>query len=139
LENLPVLSFGLYYTYINTIESRVIVNQKFTNNDKFVVWHDQLSHHGSIMMCKIIENSCGHQLKSREILQYNKFSCTSCSQEKFITRPSPTKIENESLNILERIHGDIYVPIHPPCGPFRNWVNTCLPSCNISDFRFIPL
>jgi hypothetical protein len=78
LEKLPAFSSGLYYTYISTIETHVIVNQKFTNHDvnqkfthhnKFVVRHDRLDHPGSIMMRKIIKNSCGHQLKSREILQ----------------------------------------------------------------------
>jgi hypothetical protein len=96
------------------------------------------------MMRKIIENSCGHQLKSREILQSNKFSCTSCSQGKLITRPSPTKIGNESLNFLERIHGDICGPIHPPCGPFRyfmvlidastRWSHVCLLSTRNQAF-----
>jgi len=37
LEKLPAFSSGLYYTYISTIEANVIVNQKFTNHDKFVV------------------------------------------------------------------------------------------------------
>jgi hypothetical protein len=119
LEKLPSFSLGLYYTYISTIETHVIVNQKFTDYDKFIVWHDRLGHPGSIMMRKIIENSCGHELKSQKILQSNKFSCISCSQGKLIILPSPTKIGSESLNFLERIHGDICGPIHPPCGPFR--------------------
>jgi len=37
LKKLPAFSSGLYYTYIGTIEKHVIVNQKFTNHDKFVV------------------------------------------------------------------------------------------------------
>nr|GEZ06644.1 retrovirus-related Pol polyprotein from transposon TNT 1-94 [Tanacetum cinerariifolium] len=45
--------------------------------------------------------------------------CTSCSFEKLIARPSPLKVEKESLVFLERIQGDICGPIHPPCGPFR--------------------
>lgn len=52
LEKLPTFSTGLYYTKIYTIETHVIVNQKFTNN--FVVWHDQLGHTSSIMMRRII-------------------------------------------------------------------------------------
>ena len=122
VETLHVFSSGLYYTYISAIEAHVIVNKKFTNHNKFDVWHDLLGHPGSIMMRKIIENSGGHQLKSQEILQSDKFSYTSCSQGKLIIRPSPMKIENESLNFLERIHGDIYGPIHPPCRPFRNFM-----------------
>ena len=34
-------------------------------------------------------------------------------------RPSPTKVGIESLAFLERIHGDICGPIHPPSGSFR--------------------
>ena len=29
---------GLYYTYISTIEVHAIVNQKFTNDNKFIIW-----------------------------------------------------------------------------------------------------
>jgi hypothetical protein len=71
------------------------------------------------MMRKIIENSCGHSLKNQKILQSNELSCAACSQGKLIIRPSPAKIQNESLTFLERIHGDICGPIHPSCGPFR--------------------
>jgi hypothetical protein len=35
LEKLPAFSFGLYYTYISTIETHVTVNQKFMNHNKF--------------------------------------------------------------------------------------------------------
>ena len=38
---------------------------------------------------------------------------------KLIVRPSINKIMSESPVFLERIHGDICGPIHPPCGPFR--------------------
>ena len=40
LEKLPVFSFGLYYTNISTIEAHAIVNQKFTDENNFIVWHD---------------------------------------------------------------------------------------------------
>ena len=116
LEKLPTFSSGLYYTYISTIETNVIINQKFTD---FSIWHDRLGHPGSIMMRRIIENACGHSLKSQQILQSNKFTCSACSQGKLIIRPSPAKIRGESLIFLERIQGDICGPIHPPCGPFR--------------------
>ena len=102
----------------------------------FIVWHDRLGHPGSIMMRKIIENSCGHSLKNQKILQSNELSCAACSQGKLIIRPSPAKIQNESLAFLERIQGDICGPIHPPCGPFRyfmvlidastRWSHVCL-------------
>nr|KYP61209.1 hypothetical protein KK1_023635 [Cajanus cajan] len=44
LEKLPALSYGLYCTYVNTIETHTTVNQKFTNQNKFEVWHDRLGH-----------------------------------------------------------------------------------------------
>lgn len=122
LEKLPAFSSGLYYTKIRTIETNVVVNHKLTNNNNFVVWHERLGHPGSIMMRRIIENSCGHPLESQQILQSNDFSCTACFQGKFIARPSPAKIGTESLTFLERIHGDICGPINPPCGPFRYFI-----------------
>ena len=81
--------------------------------------HERLGHPGSIMMRKIIKNSCGHNLKSQQILQSNNFLCAACSQGKLIIRPSPTKIGSESLTFLEPIQGDICGPIHPSCGQFR--------------------
>lgn len=116
---LSALSSDLYYTYISTTETHTTINQKFTNNDKFLIWHDRLGHPGYIMMRKIIENSCGHQLMSREIIQSNKFSCSSCSQGKLIIRLSLTKTGNEFISFLKLIHGDIYWPIHRSCGSFR--------------------
>jgi len=111
LEKLSAFSYGLYYTYINAIETHVIVSQKLTNKNEFLVWHDRLGHPGHIMMQKIAENSCGHPLKSQKLLQSNDFSCTTCSQGKLIIRPSPEKIRNESISFLERIQGDICGPI----------------------------
>ena len=37
LEKLPMFSSGLYYTYISTIEANVIINQKFTDKNMFIV------------------------------------------------------------------------------------------------------
>jgi len=56
LEILPALSSGLYYTSISRIETHAAVNEKFTNQDNFIIWHDRLGHPGSNMMCEIIEN-----------------------------------------------------------------------------------
>jgi len=58
---------------------RRIINQKLTNKNEFLVWHDRLGHPRYIMMRKIAENSCGHPLKSQKLLQSNDFSCTACS------------------------------------------------------------
>ena len=60
-----------------------------------------------------------HPLKNQKILLPNEFSCDPCSQGKLIVRPLFNKIMSESPVFLERIHGDICGPIHPPCRPFR--------------------
>ena len=119
LEKLPSISSGLYYTFISTIESHSIINSKFMDRDRFVVWHNRLGHPGTIMMRKILENSLGHSLMSKRIPQSNDLACIACSQGKLIIRPSSIKVRNESLTFLERIQGDICGPIHPSCGPFR--------------------
>lgn len=60
-----------------------------------------------------------------------------------MVRPSLSKINNESLSFLQRIQGDIFGPIHPPCVPFRYfmilidasvwWSHACLLStCNVT-------
>jgi len=38
--------------HISTIKMHLMVNQKFTNQNEFLFWHDQLGHPGSIMMRK---------------------------------------------------------------------------------------
>ena len=136
LEKLSALASGLYYTKISVIESNIVINKKFVDQENFIIWHDRLGHPGSIMMRKIIENSCGHSLKNQKILQPKEITCVACSQGKLITRPSPMKVGTESLSFLERIHGDICGPIHPSSGPFRyfmvlidaltRWSHVCL-------------
>ncbi|XP_015057734.1 uncharacterized protein LOC107004028 [Solanum pennellii] len=78
-----------------------------------------IGHPGSIMMRRIIENSNGHPLKNLKILTNDEFSCAAYCQGKLITRPSPMKVNIESPQFLERIHGDICGPIHPSRGSFR--------------------
>ena len=144
LENLPVFSSGLYYTNISTIEAHAIVNQKFTDENNFIVWHNRLGHPGSIMMRRIIKNSSGHSLKNQKIFLSNEFSCAACSQGKLIIMPSPTKIRTEPLEFLQRIQGDICGPIHPQCGPFRyfmilidastRWSHVCMLSSRNQAF-----
>ena len=70
------------------------------------------------MMRRIVQNSNGHPLMSRQILKSHDFSCTACSQGKLIIRPSFIKIASESPAFLKRIQGDICGPIHPPSEPF---------------------
>ena len=126
------------------IETHVILSQKLTNKNEFLVWHDRLGHPRYIMMQKKVENSCGHPLKSQKLLQSNDFSCTACYQGKLIIRPLPEKIRNESISFLERIQCDICGPIHPPCGSFRyfmvlidvstRWSHICLLSTRNQTF-----
>ena len=106
-EKLSAFSSGLYHTTIKSIESNVIVNQKFNDPNIFNLWHDRLGHPGSSMIRRIIEHSNWHPLKNQKILFPNELSYEACSQGKLIVRPSINKIMYESLVFLERIHGDI--------------------------------
>ena len=71
------------------------------------------------MMCRIVENSVGHPLKTQKIIPQDELHCSACSLGKLIVRPSPVKLQIESPKFLERIQGDICGPIHPSSGPFR--------------------
>ena len=93
MKNFPAFSYGLYLTNIKSIESYVIVNQKFNDLKTFVLWHDRLGHPGSSMMQRIIKHSHGHQLKNQNILLPNKYPCTACSQGKLIVRASFNKVK----------------------------------------------
>ena len=88
---------------MRTIDSNVAVYQKCSNPDIFTLWHDLLGHSGSVMMCRIIENSHGHPLKNQKILLPSDYTCSACSQGKLIIKPSPLKISIESPSFLERI------------------------------------
>ena len=72
LEKLSKLSSGLYYTYINMIESLMVVKK---DTQTLTLWYDRLGHPDSIMMRKIIENSHGYSLKGQKILQTSKILC----------------------------------------------------------------
>ena len=119
MEKLSVFSSGLYHTTIKSIESYVVVNQKFNDLKVFVIWHDRLGHLGSSMMYRIIEHSHRHQLKNQKTLLPNEYSCAVCSQGKLIVRPSFIKVISKSPVFLERIHGDICRFTHPPYRSFR--------------------
>jgi hypothetical protein len=64
LKKLPILSSGLYYISISTIEVNAIMNQKFNEPNNLIIWHDRRGHPGLIMIRIIIENSHGHLLKN---------------------------------------------------------------------------
>ena len=118
LEKLPKLSSGLHYTYINVIESHMVVIE---DTQTLTLWHDRLSHSGSIMMQRIIEKYHEHILKGQKIFQTSKISCEACSLRKLIKlimRLSPANIKTESSTFLERIQCDICEPIHPLCRPY---------------------
>ena len=54
LEQLPSLSYGLYQTTIRSIESYVVMKQKFNDFNAFLLWHDLLGHPGISMMYRIV-------------------------------------------------------------------------------------
>ena len=88
------------------------------------------------MMHRIVQNSNGNPLTSRQILVTDGYTCAACSKGKLIIRPSFTKVTFESPAFLEHIQGDICGPFHPPSGPFRyfmvlidastRWSHVCL-------------
>jgi hypothetical protein len=88
------------------------------------------------MMRRIIKSANGHPLKDLKILLSKDLSCTACSLEKLIIRPSKNKIKNESPLFLERIQEDICGSISPLCRPFKyfmilidvstRWSHVCL-------------
>ena len=122
MEKLSAFSSGLYHTTIITIELNMVMSQKLSHPNIFMLWHDRLGHLGSTMMRRIIENSRGHPLKNHKILLSSDYPCIACSQGKLIVGPSYTKVLVESPTFLERIQGDICGPIHPPCRLFRYFV-----------------
>ena len=119
IEKLPSYKSGLYYTFINPVESYMVVNKKLEDPTNFMMWHDRLGHPGSTMMRRIIENSNGHPLKNKIVPLSKDVPCIACFQGKLITRPSPVKVSIECPNFLERIQGDICGPITPSSGPFQ--------------------
>ena len=135
-EKLPTFFSGLYHTTIKPIESYVVMNKKFNDPKIFTLWHNMLGHPEFSMMRQIVEQSHEHPLKNQKILLPNEFSYDPCSQGKLIVRPSFNKIMSDHQFFLERINGDIYEPIHAPCGPSRyfmvlldastKWSHVCL-------------
>ena len=100
------------------------------------------------MMRRIVQNSTGHPLTSRQILVTDGYNCAACSKGKLIIRPSFTKVTFESPAFLERVQGDICGSIHPPSGPFRyfmvlidastRWSHVCLLSSrNVAFARLL--
>ena len=144
MEKLSAFSYGLYHTNVKPIESYVVMNQKFNDPKTFVLWVDRPGHPRSSMMWRIIEHSCGHPLKNQKIIFSNEYPCASCSQGKLIIRSSFSIVTFESSILLERIHGHICGPIHPPCEPFRyfmvlidastRWSHVCLLSTIYVNF-----
>ena len=111
LEQLPSLSCGLYPTTIRSIESYAVMNQKFNDSNAFLLWHERLGHPGISMMRRIVQNSNGHPLTSKQILVTDGYTCVACPKGKLIIRPSFSKVTFESPAFLERIQGDICGPI----------------------------
>ena len=68
LEQLISSSYELYQTTIRPLESHAVMNQKFNDPKTFLLWHERLGHPGLSMMRRIVQNSNGHPLTSRQIL-----------------------------------------------------------------------
>jgi hypothetical protein len=146
IKKIPSFSSGFYYTYTKPVP-HVAYKVIFQNVDAFKTWHERLGYFGVGMMRKIISNFNGHELNTTKFLKSSDFMCTSCATGKLIVRPSPVKIQNEPLKFLERIQGDICVPIQPTSGPFRyfmvlidastRWSHVCLLSTHNHVFAKI--
>ncbi|GJZ94420.1 ribonuclease H-like domain-containing protein [Tanacetum coccineum] len=73
LKKLPMLHSRLHYAHLSEAESHMVIKEKSCDPGIANLWHDQLGHPESTMMKRIIE------------------------------RPSPLKVEKESLVFLKRI------------------------------------
>lgn len=111
VERLPSSPSGLYYTYIKPTEEYVAMKTIFRSPESFRVWHDRLGHPGLGMMRRIINNSAGHNVETKDFPNPEDFICPACAKGKLITRPSLLKIRDESPVFLARIQGDICGPI----------------------------
>ena len=63
-KKLLIFSSGLYHTTIKSIESYIVMNQKFNDPKIFNLWHNRLGYLGFSMMRRIIEQSHEHPLKN---------------------------------------------------------------------------
>lgn len=148
LERMVVLSSGLYYTTIRSIEAYHVMNQKFTDQHTLMLWHDHLGHPRSTMMRRIITNSNGHALMNKNVILPSNNPCKACSQGKLIIRLSFAKIDINSPSFLQILQWDICGPIQPSCGPFwyfmilinvsTRWSHVCLLSThNMAFAKFL--
>ena len=65
------------------------------------------------MMCRIINQSHGHDIKNLKIPLKGEFSCLACSKEKLVTRPSKLKVANETPSFFREseISMDYSIPL----------------------------
>lgn len=70
LEELPMLSSGLYCTKIYMIASYAT-----EITDTFKIWHERVEHLGSVMMRKIVQNTNSHPFENHKWFQSDEFSC----------------------------------------------------------------
>ena len=77
------------------------MNQKFNDSNAFLLCHQRLGHPGIFMMCRIVQNSNGHSLTSRQILVPDGYTCAACSKGKLIIRPFFTKATFHLDNVGE--------------------------------------
>ena len=76
------------------------MNEKFNDSNAFLLWHERLGHPGISMMRRIVQNSNGHPLTSRQILVPDGYTCSTCSKGKLIIRQSFTNVTFESSAFL---------------------------------------
>jgi hypothetical protein len=136
VESFPSIKESLYYTYVKPQSDIAVFKTIFSNQESYRIWHDRLGHPGLNMMQRIVKNSNGHNLITKDFPNQEDFLCIACAKGKLITRPSQLKIQAESMSFLERIQGDICGPISPLSGPFRyfmvlidassKWSHVCL-------------
>ena len=136
VESFPSVKESLYYMYVKPQSDIAVFKTIFSNQESYRIWLDRLGHPGLNMMQRIVKNSNGHNLATKEFPNQEDFLCIACAKGKLITRPSKLKIQAESMSFLERIQGDICGPINPLLGPFRyfmvlidassKWSHVCL-------------
>jgi len=107
VESFPSIKESLYYMYVKPQSDIAVFKTIFSNQESYRIWLDRLGHPGLNMMQRIVKNSNGHNLATKEFPNQEDFLCIACAKGKLITRPSKLKIQAASMSFLERIQGDI--------------------------------
>lgn len=84
---------------------------------KHDLWHRWLDHPGTIVFCRMLPLTLGHNLSSSDAHKVHEY--IACIQGKFNKKPSRWQLPSELPPPLYRIHGDVCGLINPPLGAFR--------------------